>query len=465
MPPQNALAIADTGQAVRRVLANAGVLLGGRAANAVMGLGAIALAARSLGVAGFGVLVLIHALAQFMGETVKFQSWQTVLRYGAGPLADGRVRAFQRVIRFTLMLDALGALVGVGVGLAAVVLLGERLSLTPEHRPMAALYLTTVAFMVSATPVGLLRLLDRFDVLARQTALIGLVRLTGGAIAFFLHAPLPVFMLVWGMGTAAGFSLLAFESWRELRKRALLAGFPWRGPWSAGMYGVWRFAWSTNLSATLDVAFTHIITLAVGVVAGPAPAALWRVGRQVADAIAKPARLLTASLYPELAQLNARSGEGAAIDMWRLALRIAALAGALGLVLLILSLGAGAWLLRTVMGAGFEAAAGLMNWQVLAAVIGLLALPFEPMLVSMGRAGTALIVRAVVCAVYLALLWPMIAAFGASGAAVALVLASVALGLGMFAAVLRLGVRRAPSTSSPAVDTAVGASPTQESLP
>ena len=73
-----------------RVLANAAVLLGGRVANAVMGLAAIALTARALGLTGFGVLILIHAFAQFLGETVKFQSWQTVLHYGARPLAEGR---------------------------------------------------------------------------------------------------------------------------------------------------------------------------------------------------------------------------------------------------------------------------------------------------------------------------------------------------------------------------------------
>ena len=64
------------------------------------------------------------------------------------------------------------------------------------------------------------------------------------------------------------------------------------GPLSAGLPGVWRFAGATNFSSSLDVAFTHIVTLAVGAVMGPAPAALWRIGRQVADGLAKPARLL-----------------------------------------------------------------------------------------------------------------------------------------------------------------------------
>jgi hypothetical protein len=76
-----------------RVLANAGTLLGGRSINAVVSLGYIALTARGLGKAQMGVIVLITTFAQFLGEVVKFQSWQTVLQYGAPPLlpATGRV--------------------------------------------------------------------------------------------------------------------------------------------------------------------------------------------------------------------------------------------------------------------------------------------------------------------------------------------------------------------------------------
>jgi hypothetical protein len=42
---------------------------------------------------------------------------------------------------------------------------------------------------------------------------------------------------------------------------------------------------------------------------GPAQAAMWRVGRQVADGMAKPAKLLVPALYPELAKMRATGGE------------------------------------------------------------------------------------------------------------------------------------------------------------
>jgi O-antigen/teichoic acid export membrane protein len=421
---------------LKRVVANAGMLLGGRTVNAVVGLGYLALTARTLGVTQFGVLVLIHAFAQFLGDVVKFQSWQTVLHYGAKPLAEGRVADFQRVLRFTLALDLLSSVVGVTFGVAGALIFADKLGWTGANAPAAAGYVLSVAFMVSAAPLGLLRLFDRFDIMARQTALVAIVRLLGCGLAYLMQAPMEAFLVVWAAGTVAGFLYLASGAWGELARRGLLKAFPWRGPLGAGLPGVWRFAWTTNLSATLDVVFTHVVTLVIGAIVGPAQAAFWRVGRQVADAIAKPAKLLVPALYPELARLRAAQGERV---MWRLALQVGVLAGGVGLVLLGVSAVAGRPLLSLVMGTDFAPAAALMTWQVGAAVIGVFALPLEPMLISLGHPGSAVRVRIVVSVCYLAALPLIVQHFGLIGAGVALVCAAAALAVGMLGMLLRRG--------------------------
>jgi O-antigen/teichoic acid export membrane protein len=200
------------------------------------------------------------------------------------------------------------------------------------------------------------------------------------------------------------------------------------------MPGAWRFALATNLSATLDVAFTHAVTLVVGALLGPVEAAFWRVGREVADALAKPSKLLIPALYPELAKLRVEKGEA---HMTRLALQVGVVGGGVGLALLGVSVVAGGPLLTLVLGAAFAPAASLMNWQVCAAVIGILALPLEPMLVSLGRPGVALRVRLFVSLLFLAAIGPLVSHFGAQGAGAALVAASTAMGLGMLWMFLR----------------------------
>ena len=438
--------IAGVRPILRRVVTNAGMLLGGRTVNAVLSLAYMAIAARALGVRELGVLVLIQAFAQFLGEVVKFQSWQTILHYGTRPLGEGRVVEFQRVLRFTLILDLASTALGVAVGVAGAILLSDRLGWSADQAPAAALYMFSIAFMVSATPLGLLRLFDRFDVMARQAALIALIRVIGSGVALAMDAPMEGFLLAWGIGTVGSWLYLAGSAFAELGKRDLLQAFSWRGPLTQGLPGVWKFAWNTNLTSTLDVAFTHAATLIVGALVGPAQAAFWRVGRQVADAIAKPAKLLTPALYPELARLRAEDRQ---VAMWRLSRNVGLLAGCVGVVLLAASAFAGPALLSLVMGKAFAPAADVMTWQVGAAVIGVFALPLEPMLISLGKPGRAVWVRLAVSAAFLAILPFLVTRFGLIGAGAGLAAATGVLALGMLGFILRENGLRRDVTADP----------------
>ena len=415
---------------LRRVLANTGVLIGGRGVNAVLSLGYLAVAARALGVREVGVLILINAFAQLVAEVVKFNSWQTLLHYGARPFTEGDRPGFQRIMRFTLFLDLASSLAGAAIAVSVALTLGELLGWRASESPLAALYGLSVLAMAPATPTGVLRLIDRFDLMAFQAPLSSAVRLLGSLGLWATGAAsLAGFLAVWAAGTLVAFVYLAACCWSQLHKRGMIKAFAWSGPLSEELPGAWRFAWATNLSTSLDAAFTHAVTLVVGAVLGPAPAALWRIGRQVADAIAKPARLLIPALYPELARLHAQGDEG---GMRRLALQVGLVGGAAGALMLAVTAVAGRPLLGLVMGPSFEAAASLMTLQVAAAVIAVLAIPLEPMLVSLGRPGDALKVRAVVAAILLAVLPPSLGAFGIPAAGWGLIGAMAALALGQF---------------------------------
>ncbi len=437
------------GGILKRVVSNAGVLLGGRSVNAVLGLAYLAVAGRSLGAANMGVLVLITAFAQFLGDVVKFQSWQTVIQYGARPLADGDRPAFQRMVRFTLFLDVASTLLGLAIGIVGSFVFADRLGWSRDMAPTAALYMFSIVFVISGMPTGLLRLFDRFDVLAQQTALVGFVRLLGSFVALLVGGGVPAFLFAWAAGSIAGWLYLVTMGVLELRRHDMLAGFSWKGPLTQGMPGAWRFAWNTNLAATLDVAFTHVATLIVGALVGPSQAAFWRVGRQVADALAKPAKLLVPALYPELARLRAGEDHD---GMWRLARQVGLLAGGAGLVLLAVAAFAGGPLLGLVMGQAFAPAAGVMTWQVAAAVIGIFALPLEPMLVSLGKPGRVVWVRLAVSAAFLVALPFLVRAFGLTGAGASLVGAAAALALGLLWFILRENGNRVRPTDARAAD-------------
>jgi O-antigen/teichoic acid export membrane protein len=428
------------------VVKNASILMGGKTLQAILSLGYIALAARSMGPEYFGMFVLIHAFAQAVGEIAKFQSWQAVLQFGTGPLVEGRLGDFQRVLRFSLLLDAISAVLGAGIGIAAALTIGTYLGWTDEMAPLAAIYATSIIFMVGATPTGILRLLDRFDLMALQSGVAAIVRSVGALLAAWLAffampelkgaGSLPMFLAVWYFSNVAAFLFLFGAAGWQLHRQGHLAGLRWRrqGSLTAGLPGIWRFVWSTNLNATIDLAFTHVGTLAIGAMLGARDAGLYRIARQVSDGVSKPARLLVPALYPELARLWF-AGDGA--GMRRLALRLGLLAGATATALLLLVALIGRPALALILGADFADAADVMLLLLAGTTIGVWAMPLEPILVATGRPGAALRVRIWVAILYLPALFFAVHELGLVGAGLASIAASILLFAGMLRAVLQ----------------------------
>ena len=415
----------------RRILRNAGLVLGGKAATALINLAATGIAVRSLGMEAMGVLVLVHAFARTASSFVKFQSWQAVLRYGTGCLQPERRAEFHALLRFTAGLDLAASAAGALVCAAAAWALGPAFGWSPEVVPFAALYATSTFFMVTATPIGLLRLFDRFDLVARREALGAGVRLAGAALAAALGGGLPAFLGAWYAAVALGGLALIAAAWTELRRRGLLEREG--GATAAGRRrvrateahpGIWGFVWSTNLMTTLSLGSTHVATLCVGFVLGPAAAALFAIARQVGEAALKPSRFLTPALYPELARLAAAGDHAGLRAVLRRGLRLSAAAA---LVLLAALAALGGPLLRLVGGEAAAAAWGVMLLLAVAASIGFAGFALEPLLVSVERHAWALRLRLLATLAYVPAALVGLRSLGLEGAGAAAVFSALLL--------------------------------------
>ncbi|KAB0677186.1 fatty acyl-AMP ligase [Aureimonas leprariae] len=412
----------------RAILGNTAMLVGGRGVTGVLSLVYVALAARSLGVEGFGLLTLVHTYAQTIGDFVEFNSWQATLHYGVKPLRDGRIGDLHRVIRFSLLLDALGA---VGGALAAVLLayfFAAALGLPEDLVGAAMLYATSILFMSTTTPLGILRLLDRFDLVAVQTTISSVTRFAGSLLVFAAGGGLAEWLLVWYLSTLAAFLFMVGASATVMRRHGSTAGggafFAWRDlrPFTKDMPGAWAFVWNINVSSALGLVTGKAALLAVGFFLGAREAAFFRIAKQLADAATRPAKLLVPSLYPELARLWLERDMKRLV---RLCVQIALTAGLVATTVLVVLAVFGDPLIRLFVGPDFLGANAIILWLFGASVVTIWALPLEPLLVSTGRSGSALRVRAAVAVAYLAVLFPLMDRLGLAGAGIAALGAAV----------------------------------------
>ena len=401
----------------RSLLKNSSYLAASKIVSGLAGIATLAFAGRGLGLVMFGMLILIISYTKAASGISKFQTWQLIVRYGGHALAAGDHEEFKASTGFAFALDVVSGVGGMIVAVIILPFLGPWFGITDQYLWLAMLYCTLLPTMGAATPVGVLRSLDRFDLIGWQGSVYPIVRAVLVGIAFALDAPFEAYIAAWYVTDLGGDLLLWYLGWRELRRRGLLEGIrPTLRPTT--LPGAWRFAIHVNLTSSLSAAWGPIARLVVGGLLGPASAALFRVASSLSDSAQKPADFLAKAFYPEIVRMDVRSKHP-----WRLMLRSAALAGMVALTAVLLLLIAGKPLVGLLFGKEFLGAYPILMIMILAPLIGIFSFPLPSMLYALDRPDAPLKARLVGTFVYFALIAPLCWRFGVIGAASAFVLA------------------------------------------
>ena len=210
-------------QHFRSLLKNSSYLAASRIVAAIAALATLSMAAHALGVLMFGGLILITSYAKAVSGIAKFQSWQLIVRYGARAI-HGEVEDFKTSTGFAFALDAVSGIGGMLVAVAILPFIAQWVGISSEQLWLAMLYCTLLPTMGAATPSGVLRALDRFDLISWQSTASPISRVILVTIAYFAHAPFGAYVAAWYLTDLGGDLYLWFLAWRELRRRGLLEG-------------------------------------------------------------------------------------------------------------------------------------------------------------------------------------------------------------------------------------------------
>jgi O-antigen/teichoic acid export membrane protein len=402
-------------QNFQSLLRNSGYLAVSRVVAGAAGLISLALTGRALGVLLFGTLMLINSYARLISGLAKFQSWQLVVRYGGRALDGGDALEFRDAIGFAIGLDLLGSIAATTIGIALVPLVAHWFGIPKRYLGDTILYCTLLPLLVPATPMGVLRSLDRFDLIAWQGTIAPIARAILICAAWAMHAELEAFLTVWYVtiaGSAVCFWILA---WRELRRRALLTGIrPTLR--SRSLIGAWHFAVNVNISTALAAATGPLARLLVGALLGPIGAGLYRTASAISKAIGQPAGLLAKAFYPELMRMDIATRRP-----WLLMLRSAALSGVFALVAVLALILFGRSLIELAFGRDFVGVYYPMLVLALVPLLGTISFPAPWMLYALDRPRGPAAARLVCVLVYLCAIAPLTWTFGLVGTAAAVV--------------------------------------------
>ncbi|WP_294123699.1 oligosaccharide flippase family protein [Sphingomonas sp.] len=288
----------------KRIFGNLGLLLGGKAGAGALSLLYLIIVARALGAHDYGVLVLLHAYVTLVGGIVAFSGWHGIVRFGSLALEQSDHQRFLKVARFLTLVE-------IGFGAAAIItvialvpIVGPHLDWPPEAMKFAALYSLATLANVRSTPLGILQLRGRFDLIAAHHLVSPVVRLAGCILVWLLGGGLIGFLAVWlASALAEWVSMWVFGLW-QLHRMEL--GVPITGPVRGTIEeneGLLPFIATTNVDITLRELAPRLVPLSVGWMLGPAAAGLFALAQRASVVLEQPALLLGQASYAVLAKL------------------------------------------------------------------------------------------------------------------------------------------------------------------
>lgn len=423
--------------ALRGVLQNFMVLAGGRAAGGVLGFAATLLSARALGPEDFGVVALISAYVMLVRGFVNIKPFEAIVRYGVALADDQDTAGLARLLRVSLALDCVSALSGTVLAMVVAIAAGPLMEWSAATTSVAMWYSLVLLGSGTATASGSLRIFDRFDAISTVQVVSSLWRLVGVALVTQLGTvSVSSIALVWASAQFVQYAGTLWYGWR-----VVLARIPWqrlRGPLDLAAMGrhhpgIWGFLNVIYWQATLDLVPKSLGTLYAGALLGPQGAAMFRIAREFANVVAKPALLVRQAIYPDLARLRHRSDR----NFSRLVITMAAMMSVPALLLAIASIWLGAPLLKLAVGEGYVPAAALLSWLIAAATLELAAAPLRPAGYALGAAKAMLGVQALASVLFIALFQLLTPTLGLAGPGLATVAMSLVTLLGMSLAVRR----------------------------
>jgi len=309
-----------------RLLRNTGYLFSGNTISLVLSMVQSILAARLLGVEGFGVVGTITVFTSTINRLFSFRMGELVVKYLGQYQVEGSKEKSAAVVKAAALVEGATSTFAFLLLLLLSPLAAQVFAKDPATAPLFMLYgLIIPGNLMVETATGVLQVARRF----RSQALVnvGQAVLTALLIAaaFFTNGSMLFVVIAYLLGKlilGVGPMLLALRALRDM----LGQGW-WHAPLS--LLPPWRelahFALTTNLSATLNLVVRDSELLWVAYFLTPIDAGYYKVALAIISLVMTPITPFISTTYPEI---NHAVAEKAWLPLKRLLQRVSLIAAA-----------------------------------------------------------------------------------------------------------------------------------------
>jgi O-antigen/teichoic acid export membrane protein len=212
------------------------------------------LVARLIGVFGVGIVVNITKFTTNTSQLLSFRMGELVVTYVGQYYEQGNKQKAAAVLRSAAIIESLTAVLKFIVILLFAPIIARYLVRQPELTPLFIFYGYSVfANLTSQTSTAALQVFKRFDILAILNLSQNVLSFVIVVIAFINQGT--IVDVVTAYLTAKVFNGIALLVFSMIYAHRELSADWWRAPWDATIStkAFWKFAFSSNLSATVKL--------------------------------------------------------------------------------------------------------------------------------------------------------------------------------------------------------------------
>lgn len=330
---------------VKRVLKNSSYLFGTTGISAAASMLQGILAARMLGVEGFGILGTITLFTSVVNNLVSFRMGELVVKYVGHFSEHEDPRSAAAVFKLAAMIEWIASMLAFGLIILVASPAAKYLAKDASLAPLFIFYgLVVLANIIAESSTGLLQIFDRFRSLAGLGITQSLVTLLIITAAYLQNGGLRSVLFAYMVGKTIGALAISFTA---LREASLHWGINW---WRVPVRSVQtrfreigRFAFSTNISATISLVTKDSEILWVSLLRNPTEAGYYKLALALANMVQMPIDPLPQATYPELSRQVARSNWE---NIRHLLKQGSILAGSYSIFTALILIGFGKWIIR-----------------------------------------------------------------------------------------------------------------------
>lgn len=202
-----------------------------------------------------GVFVVAQSYMYIVDGLINFQSWQAVIKYGSECIENKDYSGLRAIIKTGMIVDMITALVGTIAAIVIIPAVGYYMEWDNEIKLCCFVFSLEIFFHFSGASVGVLRLFNKFNLVAIQKNVVAALKLIGVLIflLFDLHDLIQL-VIVCVCADIVGHIMLTVMSLNTLQKsdnmsiKEMLKA-PVKSVWKK----FWGFAFWTNLTSSVDI--------------------------------------------------------------------------------------------------------------------------------------------------------------------------------------------------------------------